>query len=972
MDASRWHVKMNPMDPTTPQSSIAPDALSEIQSLLSEMETTYPVAHVGAMDISPLWADDVKTVSSDWARVLSDSINWLDHVPHVLMITSKNQEVPKGVPSYAEIGAAFEKLLKEVSGSRAPGLLEKATASWKSQDKKSESLTAKEKLDRLIEQKKVISDASRFRLRGIRSAITLGEEAQHLSVLIAEAIPQIKASIEHEMLALEDEDTTFKAQRNARRRKQLERASGALDMVSQRVAHEASADTAVSKQGLDEVVRQEELLHVRLNTLVSQITKAISDKQIETVATFQGTTLASIATSVALPAPAATANTPTLPVLAKDAAATPKNGFFSFFLNVNGKPKPAKMSHHSKNIINNLHRRGRFINLSWMDFKDLIEKDVNILPNTMLKGYKKPLADIMVSEKFWTHRETPNNAANLLETLLMREPQSLEKEVDADRVRAAAIYRLKHDPKNRAGWALLELASIYRPLTDSEKPVVMTIAAAALSDQYASPGEKVLGSIARIIESQIPLDVLEKALQNHLSFVTSSFNPLEQVYDKLSAPHTSLIRREFLVRNLFNYPTPEDQAILDLLSPEDLRQFAQKTMVSGHEGCEKWLRAVLKTPSIQADMALPSNKETQWMWALPDYLRMRKKEAKTQDIPASVLATALSLKSSRLLDQIQFFCRPAIFRGYEADEQEQDPFDRIEYLQNNTRQHSTALDTDLLHSSLNTPERKHGRAATPLFQVMALHDELEKGRHSDPADFWSEALSGNINIPCMTNPSDRDERPMTPLMKACERGDMKWIKALMKHGADYKIKVHGATAGFYLRKKVEMDIFAHDSNVSMYSGEPRQVTRNAFFRKILHTMDQTGIWELNATERAGSTQLLSAAVFADVRQPPNQARRKAIDDFIGRMSKNNFIAWVNEPPIDAFQKGWPDTQTLLSYGVSSGLIDSAQVKEYHAYQARQKELEDTKNELRARHQLFERGHGGKLPSGRLPRRYRAP
>lgn len=956
--------------PTTPH-PIAPQALSEIQSLLSEMEATYPAAHVGAMDISPLWADDIKAVSSEWAQALSDSINWLDHVPHVLMITSKDHETPQGLPSYAEIGAAFEKLLKEVSEPRTPGLLEKAADAWKSQSKRLDGLNAQEKLDRLIEQKKLISDGSRFRLRGIRSAITLGEEAQHLSVLIAEAIPQIKSAIQNELIQLTsiEEDSTFQLQRNARRRKQLERASGALDMVSQRVAHEASSEAVSGKQGLDEIVRQEELLHVRINTLVSQITKVISGEQINTIARTQGAEMASVATSVALPAPSAAASAPTLPVLAKDAATTPKSGFFSFLFNADAKPKRAKMSDYSKDILNSLHRRGRFINLTWVDFKTLIEKDVNVLPTTMVKGYKKPLADIMVSEKFWTHRETPNNAANLLETLLMRQPEALEKQLNGDLVRQAVIYRLRHDPKNRAGWSVLALASIDHPLTEIEKPSVMAIAAAALSEQYSPPDRQAIDNIAAIINSQIPLDILEETMCKNVCLMSSSFNPFERIYDRLPSAHASLIRREFLVRKIFNYPTPEDQALLDLLSPSDLRQFAEKTMVSGHEGSEKWLRAALKTASVQADMATPPTKETQWMQALPDYLRMRKKEAKTQEIPVSVLALALSMKSSRLLDQIQSYCRPALFRGYEAHEQAQDPLQRVADLYKKMIRDDATPSAGFWDTSVRgVATRSYGLETTPLFQVMALRDELEKGRHADPSDFWGEALAGNINTPCMKDPSNSNEPPMTPLMRACDRGDMKLINALMKHGADFKVQAHGATAGVYLYQKVLADVLEHDSNKSKHLRGASQETRNTFFRKILHTIHQTGIWDLNATEKAGSTQLLSAAVFADARQPPNQARRDAIESFIREMKRHDFIAWTNEPPMDAFKTGWPDRQTLLDYGVSSGLIESANVEDEVVHNVKMEALENAHKERRELFIALQREHGGTLPQSNRKRR----
>jgi hypothetical protein len=903
---------------------ILPSTLGEAQSLLQDLAQRWPQQHAALSASKPLWQNALETVDPQWAQVFGASVNWLDEVPLVLLSASKSVASKQAIGEYAKIAASLNLVLKEASSpaSKMPGV------SALFGDKK---LSPPAFLEALMGEKKALDEASSVRLNAMQDALDLGDDARLLAAILSDVMPLLRNRIQHqrERVDIEGAPSMLEAQRRAREIKNLDRALTALELVESRIQNETAPEASINRSGLEHMVNQEQQMSARLNILSTQITKTIAGEQVKTQSAQQSARLSQIAVVATPAAPQE------LPASVSMVVSQPKRpGFFSRLfsrpkqelLAIPARPEPppappVKFSSATQELLDNID--DKYTNhpiLIWRDFK-LVVQDHDVRASTMLSKSKCSLLDKILLPRVWEDGHRPSHVLNMMEDLLKREPRIKHDLCDWKVLSSVCIKQIEtiyHSGESQV-WASLRLISQMRDFMDMT-PHAPALAKFALSFAFRIKEDSInYPALLNVLDTMVPpqsiKDAAEQSWESHLDrsaanlavFCKRSKNPA--VASALA--FCAIKHNELSVRN-----AEREKELMELLSPQDRQDLIKHLLVREPSiSTRAKSKNLLATPTLISDLAAPPVAETQWSFALREWMSLEQSELKPRPIPSRLLASALSMRDYPFLSRVVSLCA------------------------------SKTLEGELLHVD--------GTYQAPLSLVMELDREFKKTlEFRQTPDYWCALFKGQLDRTTaqtyeeppgvrgrITGLIEKDEgimhharlpstRPMemTPLMQAANQGDYPWVRALLSAGANPSISIDGYDALSLLKTHVIKGIMLHEDNPVDIGNAPRK-TQDVFIRRMVHAMNETGLWDIQKVSPPGCAQrMLLAAMSTDLTSTSKrtaEARQKGIHQCINAMGVSTFVESIagSIVPRGSFTLDSKEVSTFIDHGVSAGIIE---------------------------------------------------
>lgn len=918
-----------------PLPAILPGTLDEAQSILAGLATRWPEQQENVARSKPLWHEAVAQVDPDWAKILGATVNWLDEVPLVLMSASKNITSEESVSQYTKIASSLDALLKEVSNPKA---------AWFTLLGNRTTVAPADRLEELMGDKKKLDEASQARISAMQDALDLGDDARLLAAIMADAIPLLRMRIQEQRLSVDVESapTMSEAQKRARTLKFMDRAASALDLAESRFKNESSPSATLNRDGLENMVSQEAQLHTRLNTLSGQIAKSIAGEQVDTQSARQGGQLALIALA---PPEGLTTN---LPAVASAISAQPKRagfwsrlmrapmGFRDMFI-VSGAaasassqaapdaflslPVAPRLSATANGHLEQIQYYKTHPRLAWTSFKFAVQEPEVWASTKMPSGGS--LLDKMISPKMWAEQHRPGSALSLFDILLERESVIKQGLCDWKRLSDICMASLAEAKTyvDESSWSAMKIIAKTGHFMDLDPHMPALAKFANVSSLRLRAGSAKYDALTQIFENLLTPEAIKAA--SHViddSHYDLSFDNAHLFSKTIKNPAISSAFSFVLITGTqrSTISAQKECDLMENLSPSDRVDLAQHLLLQNNDlSTRAKIKNLLSTSAMRADLAAPPSTETQWSFALKEW-QILNSHSQSSNVPPYLLACALSMKNLPLLESIAQLCP------------------------------SPELKSDLTQVD--------GTSQPPLSLVMELDmtflGELKSRR--DPS-YWCALFSGQIDRPAVQEyseapgvrgritgtqynlntgatqhsrlPSTR-KIPMTPLMQAAYHGNREWIQALISAGVDMEAKQDDYSAISMLQNHVLKKIMRHEDKPVDISRAPRKI-QETFIRKMVHAMDQTGLWNIKEAGPDSCIQgMLITAMTTDLAAGQSEQsldaspRRNAIHDCIASLGASQFIETIVSTlvPRGTFEIDGPEVASFFAHGHKAGVI----------------------------------------------------
>lgn len=921
------------------------DNLQQAEALLGALERSWP-SHAEAIKSSrPLWFNPLADLSPEWASVCAETVAWLDQAPITLMKASHDLTQNKAMASYAEIGAGLDALLTRVSTPQKTGML----ARWMgAEPAKAPSI----ELDALLDKKKMAAGESRAHVSSLHLALDLSDQAQDLAALLTEALPLLrqKASATLASQDIEGAATLLEARRHQQNIRKVERALASLGLVDDRLRQEFLPEADQSRARLRAVIDEEASVHARLDALAGKVSRAIASQEAGNQAAQKSSSLAAIAKE----SPPASAPKSTQPatIVSSSQGITTTWSIFNMFSSSQEDypftPDTIKALKRLKKI-----NSAEFVDpLSYFDEiwneAHIILKEKTVLPSVRLPKSGETLVNRLSRAHASIYGITPERAEVLVE-LLSREPGISHPDCKVssllDYAWNACSRRLEGNI-HASGWRLLDKASelsMAPGIVEDELGEKDQDGSLALVGKPAGKVRNILAGRARSLIELVNLKAIhDPAVDNEMLACIGRvwarhISPQEFQFEMENSEGTSRRARplmlhltpdlaskvhlvDLLAKRKQTIPSNNDEERFNCMSAWDQAYFVWDTLTTEGTSAVKdrpaadsspaltpWLEMVSKSQSAER-LRKADQQDGNWAVATQEFIQMIKQGYSPTEMPSALLGHAVWAKNFDMISAIERR-HPKLEWGPRVKQKDDIMWGLVD---------------------LDTPDlaRADQEKINPAYWCRHFADSLVIAtlRHENPPHFnhYQDYLEAG--------PSGRGPwRPMQNLlMHACETGKNNWVRAIMDLNIE---KYEHAFIGYdsaltLLRSRVAKETL---KNADQETLPPDQIpfasteTQNAFVRKIVREMDDTGLWDIHG---AGfgffQPRLLAAALQADYepRLSANpERRRQAIIEAVRKMGRDEFIDSVCHL---LSEKGdYPDPSLLqhaLGYGEDAGVF----------------------------------------------------
>lgn len=912
-------------------------ALQDAQSTLNGLLTKWPSDAEVIQQSHALWESDLSYLDPQWAQVCSQAINWIDQVPMALMTASRQASESGASDGYAEIAASLDDLLKQVSGKKGFDLVGMMLG---------KKFSPAEHLEYLLDQKKKLDEGSVKRLSEVRLALDLGDEARQLAGLLIDAAPALSAEVQTRKREIENEgaSTAFAAQKSLRTLKLLERAQSAIDIVKERAQHELSQNAAASRQGLENMVGQEEKMHARINASAAQISRAIANAQVKKETGIESDK-SPLTNSMH---PVAGAHVP-----AGVRAAPESKGFFkrmwsgsdvspmNGFLDALEKSRRGENRHDGSlsketlaelKIIKKYAKEGRF---------EVVDKILSLFGRTDVKASTQFDGQSMIdfflsvssSKSFVKSPFTSGQQAGMLSILLLRET-SLSSDLcdwkSVGYVMAQNFKYLENKDRIHTATALIK-AHKFIDFGDALPGVVKC----AVSNYKRINFNLDLSNA--FLNEKCPPKVLEKVLRG-LDCSPENKSILGVFVHRLRPDLASTVARVMIDQyDMGLIEADKEKEMIGKLLPSDQVELIKKLMRSDPSNLvtRATIRNMLDTPNMQDALSNAQDPDNFWPAALSDWASSYKMitanrgfdtpDASAPHVvrnaaPARLVSAALSMGLPDMWGRVQgFSSRPVLDGPLPLEVFTKNPFSIL-------INPPMVIDADRVFIGMHKID--------PAYWSKLLVDHIETVSFRE-CQFSETTVQAIVNeVPSgggmegvehrigMITKLKNQEVAMTPLMEAAYLGDKRWVKALVDAGADRHINLADHTPVSMLKESVFKEI----ERLSSLGFPPSRHPDSMFVEKMISTMNETRLWDIAAASPKNlEKEMLVAAVsldFTDRESVSNLARKKAIIECMSKMGRSKLIDTVGYmvgPSSDSDIHS-PVVAHLLDYGAKAGLL----------------------------------------------------
>lgn len=824
---------------------------------------------------TPIWQEAINLVSPEWARVMGQSVGWLDQIPKVLLEASSGLADKEMASGYARVGQDLEDLLKKVANPNV--------APWPK--KKSPS----EQLAEISQAKDKLSQESKKRIQAMRAALDLGDRVRELAAISAEVIPFFRAELDERLAAMaaSPAQSLFESQKQARDAKAIQRAQGSLDTASQRLASEFQEGASYNRDQLERMTQEEENQLVRLDQLTATVARQIANVAMgnqanEKISAIKGQSLANSNDS--------TQGTERGAFVSSKMSSEAQK---SIALLWNAKPRASVIAHFWGNVASALQ-----------------DPSVNALSE--VKGLKKNLVNFIAEE----YRPSGAlDAPEILCALLDRAIPDFNKfdpnapiahnensgwlgfnnkkqPIYLDAINWEALARTAvhycgsieaMHPHPGSGWSLLARVAKVRPdlvehIGGSE---LVNMASHALDQHRSQFNQDQLDDLRWVIKSFATPEDMAAGMGS----VPPSIWPHESKY--LGPKFQSKVALHVLTSNAgSSAKIPSIQSLLQnqvsLLLEGDLRAFVER-LLNGGSPLEyaNLPKDLLRRPDVARDLRTQRiYKDTEWVHLLKDLMDLEKDSVST--LPVPLFNRALDSGNTALLDYMAASRPQAVL---------EDPPPM-----------ALARLVDLSSSAKRS------------LRTVKLNEA-----------YWCRALAHRVND--VIDQPLHDKQPSSALGLACAQGgsSLSWVAPLLGNGAFVNGKSHlGKTPTELMREHIQ------EREMGSAFHEASWKKQEAFIRELANAMEITGLWDIKQASPLDPVQarLLCAAIQKDQASTTNAGkdavRRVAIDAAMWKMSTAEFGALLPYAGVDKDQMAARTSiKAMVSYGTKQGLIEGS-------------------------------------------------
>lgn len=886
------------------------EALSQSLSLLSAVEERFPrIAEiVGKTD--PLWLPALSTALPDWADVIGKTINWLDYVPSI-MLTVSNSVSGVAVEDYSHLSKEFDALLKVVSKQKSEGLL-----SGLGFKKKSPS----EQFKVLLDRKRIAEKSGNDHIESIRFALDMRQDVQLLASSVADAMPDLIKRVQHalENLDLENAPSMLEAQKRARRLKDLERASGALDLVSSRLRHAFAPEASINIEHLEKMVQQEERLLGHLNHLSDQVTQKIANQKIEIQTQSKekqvGKLVAATESEKAQTAPA-----PPTTVMTMFSVSFP-NSITMFRKNRSGLSADLSVeAFKSFKELNELSGKvasmEQYVRLS--ELAQIVAKDPHAKPAMKLKGADQTLVELITKEEFAPYEKDLMNhfpyqgMVVAVNAICARATKNHCDDVNWLRVEGFALRASESDQYKivALGWELLSIISSKNKIAVPASALLEKANARIESFPKWSPKdfEVMMDTLLKHVE----IDDIDKAMKGVLETPTA----LSKMFEAASAPQKNAIIRGIMVSvaRSGKAPSTVHEETIKSFSNEDLQKFTSQLITLPPESAalSAWLDVIVKTPQYK-QMARQTD-EYNWAIMLREYRGLKKLFTPLTNMPPVLFHEAVSTQNIELLNYMQrVFPSPNL--------------NKPEYGLN--RRDGRAVIMNLIEIENDQNGRSH---INPRYWCRALSHELDRvwtpGRDSVEGVSLSviesrSLLGAKTSSYTIVNPKKlhdfhfhsetfHNKRKsgsalITPLIHACGQKKVEWVQEIL--GARVKAQ---QTTGRYEIKEA-LSVLMEDQFWHVYGPKAQKLSETDIIR-VVSLMRQTDLWDIEAVSPPGQYANVLARVVWDAGQNPTKVSPLCMFEMQKSIKENKSEYEKVYPLLDAKSTSESEIEKVYDY-----------------------------------------------------------
>lgn len=904
---------MNSDDHTQNQALLA--ALFKGRAIFEKMEGRWPDDFEAIKRSEPLWKTDLAFISQGWADFAAHSFGWLDQSASSLVSSSKVL-ADRPISQYNEIASRLDKLHEEVA---RPPSGKSLSDNWHILRRPVQQSPA-ERLEKIIEDKKALDQASGSRLHRLRDAIEMRDLSREMLAILhqnvkvldevgAEKVEAGRLDIENDFGS--DPLMPMVQQQHERLNRLHRRAQSALSVVQERITHEFSNHTS-DVSDLDEAINQEALMHSRIESMTGKVASLIAGRSLGHVSKEQSVHMQLIAA---------------LPEVAQEKAISvpTQSGFLGRFLRRQDK---SGISKESKKVFTELRRvfeeTGYALTLSeirekhsqeyfWKLISELM-KDPEVSALEPIKG--SPLLCFMMDKLNEIEKdEEPELFTKALCITYMMAESGKDSKGALKKTRpyllrsilkkSLALEDYDTPGASRQEEALWGLSLVSRSLNrENENADIANVLAKFLQENQVvslpKPTLDILVSMSadlllpgkQVSNLNSRLDLVDK-LSNHLPFETVSYQYFNYFQQKMFSGDSKNLSRHAVDTLLLS------QERMDFLNIDQIDELAEAVLRQRGSRIENW-GAVLLSKSRHLLTQSDTQEKTalghfENLKILNEYFMMMQSPHPLNAWPKEITRFAFVKKDMDLLNELA---------KYQPD--------------------------------ARIPELLGQRYEKMLIDVISSDCQASlrnKGAPQTDASFWIERLSSPDSHKGPSIPET------TPLMVAFGWGSAHWIKALLNAGADLDaVDKNGMSAHDHwlegLWKKCEKSSEGHDKSKIRNTGLRILVDEvkaiNLFVRRAYEQcelFDQWAYFEKIGAPGCPPKKILTYAIEQECLLPADQNVNKSRMDALTRSVKDQGQEFFFETAKfilskkDSMASASKEVETLVKIGACAGFFD---------------------------------------------------
>lgn len=866
------------------------EALNQSQSLLANVEERFPRIAEIIGETDPLWFPALSVALPDWAGVIGKTINWLDYVPS-MMLTLSNSVSGVAVEDYSNLSKEFAALLKVVSKPKPPGLL-----SGLGFKKKSPS----EQFNTLLDRKKAAETSGNNHIKSIRFALDMRQDVQMLASSVADALPDLINQVQRaiEDVDLENAPSMLEAQKSARRLKDLQRASDALDLVSSRLSHAFAPESSLNVEHLEKMVQQEERLLGHLNFLSDQITQKIANQTIETKTQSKEKQVEKLVSATELEKAQTAPASPTT-VMTMFSVSFP-NSITRFQKNRSGlsadlSVEAFKSFKELNELSGEVGSMEEYTRLS--ELAQIVANDPHAKPGMKLKGSDQTLVDLFTREEFTPYENHPRyhlphqGMVMAVNTICARAVKNQCDDVNWLRVEGFALRAAESDQYKivALGWKLLSIISSNNKIAVPASALLEK--ANARIDSFPTWNPQDFGIMMDTLLKHVEVEDIDKAMKGVLETPPA----LSKMFEAASAPQKNAIIRGIMVSvaRSGKVPSSVHEKSIHTFSNEELKTLTSQliSLPPESKALSEWLDMLAKTP--QYKHISRDKDQDNWTVLLREYRSLKKLLTPlTSNMPPVLFHEAVRTQNVELLNYLQrVFPSPNL--------------NKPEYGLNSKEGKA------VLMNLIDIENDHNGRSPiNPRYWCRALSHELDQvwrpGIDSFKEISFSivekrSLLGAKTSSHTVVHPKKlhdfaihsetfdyqrKSGTPLiTPLIRACGTQKVEWAQEILKARAKAQI-----TTGRYEIKEALSVLM--EAEFWQVFGPQAQKLSEAEIVRVASLMRQTDLWDIEAVSPPGQYANVLARVIWDASQFPSKVSpmcmlelQKSINDNISEYVK---------------------------------------------------------------------------------------